>query len=181
MPSRCMPNLAVLGFWLLLQGLTLFPPWMEGPLKESMCAQVSGRTSGFTEHLLGEAEKEFYITSSIATHLQLSPDIPVLPGPLGHITPSLTGSLSSSLSFPPRNVFCYWNVPMSISRNLLFLCLLSSCRLPLSTAYRHMQCSLPGELSPLPRYVLTFPGIPVYQGKIVLCWGWNSARSCSLF
>lgn len=42
--SRCMPELA---------GLTLFPPWTESPLKESMCAQVSGRTSSFTEHLMG--------------------------------------------------------------------------------------------------------------------------------
>lgn len=65
-PSGCKPESA--GSWLLLQGLTLFPRWMESTPKEVMCAKVSERTLDSTEHLMEEAEEEFYVTYSIATH-----------------------------------------------------------------------------------------------------------------
>lgn len=180
-PSRYTPDLAVLGSWLLLQGLTLFPPWVESPLKESTRAQVSGRTPSFTEHLMGEAEKEFYITSSVATHLQLSADIPVLLGPLGHTTPSLTGSFSS-LTLPPRDVFHYRNMSMSTSPNLLFLLLLSSRQLPLTTAYRHVQCSTSGDSLPS-QVCADFSRNTCLSREdcTLLKFQWNSTRSCSLF
>lgn len=137
------------GACLSQQGLTLFPPWTESPLKESMCAQVSGRTSSFTEHLMGRGRgglsHHILHSNPLRTFTKHSCS-PKAPGP--HNAQPYWFPLL--LQFPPRNVFCHWNMPMSISPNLLFLSLLSYCQLPIKAAYRHVQCSPPDELSPLP-------------------------------
>lgn len=87
-----------------------------------------------------------------------------------HTTPSLTGSPLLLPKFPSRNVFSFWNLPMSISPNVLLPWHLPHCQLPLQTAYRLIQCHLQSELSSLPSCttMLTSPGKQVYQGRVVL-------------
>lgn len=82
------------------------------------------------------------------------------PWPPGNNTvPSLTGSPLLLPKVPSRKVFCYWNMPMSISPRPL-LAHLPHCQ-PLGTAGRHVRClSCPG-LRPS-------PGRQVCQGRIVL-------------
>lgn len=90
-----------------------------------------------------------------------------------HTTPSLTGSPLLLPEFPSRNVFRFWNLPVSLSPNILRPWHLSHCQLPLQTAQGLIQGHLQGEFPSLPSctIALTSPGIQVSQGRVVLTEG----------